>query len=119
MQIMIGEPIPLNLKLYDDSPIEKVTAHIFTNLGDKYKSVALFHLESGLYVNTDTPMPNVESVIVVYKVQDSEKYADASETFFSKPRPVDEPKFIYGVVESREKRSEYITGVINEITNHK
>jgi hypothetical protein len=119
MIVTVGDYIPLNLKLFDDSPSEKVTADIFTNKGDRYKSVSLFHVETGLYINTDTPMPNVESVIVVYKVLDTDKYADASDIFYSKPAPVDEPKFIYGVVESKENRSEYITGVVHEITNKK
>lgn len=119
MQIKIGDPIPLSLKLFDNSPDQKVTADIYSNKGDKLKSVGLFHLESGLYINTDTPMPNVESVIVVYSVRDSDKYADASDIFYSKPLEVDEPKFIHGTVERKENRSEFITGVVDEITNNK
>lgn len=118
MQVMVGDPIPLNLKLYDNSPIETISAHLFSNLGDKLAQVKLYHLESGLYVNTDTPMPDVKSLIVIYKVESSDKYEDSSEVFFSIPRPKDEPKFIHGFVESREKINDFISGVIYEIANN-
>ena len=118
MVIEVGQKMPLSLKLFDNSPIEKVTAHIFTNFGDKLEQVGLHHIESGLYINSDVPMPDVDSVIVVYQVADTEKYADATDTFYSKPKPVDE-KFIYGIVESRSKNTDFIIGVVNEITNKK
>lgn len=115
--VIVGEKIPLALNLHDNRPDLKVQAEIFSMFGDRLATVYLYHAQSGLYINTDLPMPNVPYIIVKYDVLDSEDYESVAERFDSSQREPDPEKFVSGQVDTVVKSKEFITGVVDEITN--
>lgn len=113
----MGEKIPLALKLYDNRPDMKVRADIFNMFGELLNSIRLHHTQSGLYINTDLPMPDLEYILVTYTVEDSEDYESICERFDGVKKQEND-KWIYGQVDEMVKSSEFITGVIvDETTN--
>jgi hypothetical protein len=116
--VKIGEKIPLALKLHDNRPGMTVRADIFSMYGDRLSSVYLYHAQSGLYINTDLPMPDVPYALVTYTVEDSEDYESVCERIDSRQRDSEPEKYISGQVTSESTSSEFITGVIDETTNN-
>ena len=116
--VIIGEKMPLALKLYDSRPDKTIRADVFSMFGDKLATVNLYHAQSGLYLNTDLPMPDVPYVLVTYTVEDSEDYESVCERFDSCERPTEPETFVSGQVESSSKNTEFISGVIDETKNY-
>jgi len=116
--VVVGEKIPLALKLYDNVVNMKVKADIFSMFGDRLATVFLYHVESGLYVNTDLPMPDHKYVMAAYTVEDSVDYESVCERFDSSERMPEEESFVAGQVESSSKSKEFITGVVDEVKSH-
>lgn len=116
-RITVGDPIPLALKLYDNSPDKKVKAKLYSRYGDLIGSTYLYHVEDGLYMSTEIKMPDVQSISVVYSVENSEDYSDTAEQFFSAPKVQEEENWVTGIVKSVENKSEYRTGIVYEVKN--
>lgn len=111
--IKVGDNIPLSLNLFDKAADKNVRVDIYSSNGEKLKQVYLYHIESGLYVNTDVPMPDVRYIIAFYEVENSEDYETVSERFYSSPLPLEPKKWITGIVdEVSESETEWITGVV-------
>jgi len=117
--VTIGEKMPLALKLHDNRVDLTVRADVFNMFGEKLSQVYLYHAQSGLYINTDLPMPDVDYAIVTYTVEDSDEYESVCERFDSRQRDTEPEKFINGTVEFHSKSSDFIQGVINEVTHNK
>lgn len=117
-EVTVGEKMPLALKLYDSRVNMTVRADVFSMFGDRLATVNLYHAESGLYLNTDLPMPDVKYVLVTYTVEDSEDYESVCERFDSSERMPEEESFVAGQVDSVSKSAEFITGVIDEVKSH-
>lgn len=116
--VIVGEKMPLALKLFDSNPNQKVRADVFSMFGDLLARVYLYHAQSGLYINTDLPMPDVPHVLVTYTVEESEDYESVCERIDSCQPDKLPDQFIAGQVESIVKSTEFITGVIHETTNN-
>lgn len=114
--IEVGSPIPLAIKLFDENPSAKVQATLYTLDGERLESVAMFHVEKGLYLNTMVPMPD-QKVVAVYEVTNSEEYAQSAELFLPKPKVQPEESFLQGIVIERSKDQTFIQGVIYEVAN--
>lgn len=112
--LVAGERIPLSLKLYDSAPDKKVRADIYNASGVKIQSVYLYHIENGVYMNTEIEAPNIKNIVIDYQVEDSEDYSGASERFFILPPKVEEEKIIIGQVQEKITTSDFIKGVIIE-----
>lgn len=115
--VVVGEQIPMALKLYNNAPDKKVKASVYSQFGEKLSSTFLYHVEDGLYMNTEIPMPNLPSIIVTYNVENSEDYVETAEQFFSAPKVQEEEKYLTGIVKSVENRTDVKTGIVYEIKN--
>ena len=113
--VVIGQSIPMALKLYDNAADKKVKATVYSQFGDSLFSAYLYHVQDGLYMNTEILMPDIQSIVVTYSVENSDQYVDTAEQFFSAPKVQDDEKYLTGLVKSVENRSEIKTGTVYEI----
>jgi hypothetical protein len=118
-RLISGQKMPLCLKLWDSAPDKKVRADVYNQNGECIKSVYLYHLEKGIYMNRDISAPDIEHCMVSYEVENSEDYSPVTERFFIDKAKVEEPKFILGVVKEKINTAEYIKGVIYETSSIK
>lgn len=111
--LVTGERIPLSLKLYDSATDKKVRADIYDASGVKLQSVYLYHIDNGVYMNTEVEAPNSKNILIDYQVEDSEDYSGVCERLYIQPK-VEEEKIIIGQVQEKITTSDFIKGVIIE-----
>lgn len=80
--------------------------------GDQLSSVYLHHIKSGLYINTDVPMPDLSYILVSYTVEDSEEFQSGLERFDSTPKSDEDDWIIGNVDEITSIDNDWITGVV-------
>jgi len=119
IKAIVGEKINLGLRLFDSSPDKKVRADLYSVHGEKVGSVYLYHVENGIYMNSDLSMPDHKSILVSYTVENSQDYSDIVDRIEGIPAKVEAAKFILGQVKQREFSTEFVKGVVSEITSNK
>lgn len=110
--VVVGSKVPLSLQLYDNKSGLKVTADILDMFGVKLTQMHLHSTESGLYINTDYPMPELPYILVSYAVDNSNEYESCFERFYSVAAEPEEETWIVGSVDNVSKDNEWITGVV-------
>jgi hypothetical protein len=96
-----------------------VRADIYNFYGDKLNSVYLYHVENGIYMNSEIKAPSLDGVAVVYEIENSDLYSPVTERFFIDKTEVEEPKYILGLVKEKILQSEYTKGAVIEIASFK
>lgn len=115
-EVLVGSKIPLSVQAHDENPSLKIEAILFSINGEQLDSTFLYHAKNGLYLNTELEMPN-KIVIATYSVKNSEEYMTGAEKF-SPLQPDKSPeKYISGFVTEKMTDTEFIVGVISEVTN--
>ena len=115
IKVQVGQPIPLNLQLYDGKSDVKVMSIIVDSNKNEVFRADLSHVSNGLYLNMDFPMPEfVDFVIAQYFTDKPEEYAVVTDTFKAVPKPVPEEKIIVGEVISMEKSDILFGEVVND-----
>lgn len=117
-EVLVGERVPLSVQAFDENPGLKIMARIHSMDGELLENTYLYHAMNGLYLNTEIIMPD-KIIIATYAVENSGDYMTGAEKF-SPIKPEKSPeKFIYGFVTEKITDTEFITGVISEITSFK
>lgn len=106
-QVKVGDIMPLSICLHDGKSGMNISADIFNKFGDLLQSVALSNTQGGLYVNTNEVMPDLDYVIINYRVNDSDDYEMACERFDAIKLPTKGVKYIVGQVVKKTQKKFY------------
>ncbi len=98
MRVVIGESIPLFLKVFDRDETLTVKAILRDQDGKHLETVDLVSSGGGAYRNTSVKMPDVEYVTADYITNMLEKYEEPQDLFKSIPKPELEEKILVGEV---------------------
>lgn len=115
-EVLVGSKIPLSVQAHDENPALKIEAILYSINGEQLDSTFLYHAKNGLYLNTDLEMPD-KIVIATYSVKNSEDYMTGAEKFFPQQPEKSPEKYISGFVTEKMTDTEFIAGVVSEVTN--
>jgi len=116
IKIMVGDAIPLILKVRDGNEKLNVKAIVSNNYGEILNTVELQNVGRGLYQNFDMAMPDCKVVIAEYFTNDPEKYEEGMDVFKSIPKPMPEDIYLLGEVVSVQSLGED-DAILGEVTN--
>lgn len=117
----LGDPIRLNLQLYDGATNKYVRAYLTDQAGNALAGspVNLTHISNGLYKDSSINMPNALEVVAQYKVFDnagysvaSAQHADAIDTFLLEIVESNSGVVVQGIV----SQSPTIQGIVTQNT---
>jgi hypothetical protein len=116
IKIMVGDIIPLVLKVRDGNEKLNVKAIVSNNYGEILKTVELINSGRGLYQNFDVQMPDCKYLIAEYFTNDPEKYEEGMDIFKAIPKPIPEENYLLGEVVSVQSLTED-DSIIGEVVN--
>lgn len=100
MKVVVGEPIPLNLQLYDGRDDMQPEVVLYSSEGERLGRRVLIHFGNGLYLDKSFLMPDTEEVVAQYEVKKDRRPVDdyeiVTETFYAVQPEKPAPKFAIG-----------------------
>lgn len=85
--LAVGAQLPISVKLSDESTTRTITAQVLSSAGAVlFDNITLTHLANGFYMNSGYSMPDVEQVVILYRVlQGATLLISAQETLYRQP----------------------------------
>lgn len=106
-----GDSVPLMLQLFDGSETQKVKAAVIDPSGAVIFEGPLVHVFGGMYQTLVFQMPEVDFIVGLYQVEDSDEYTRSSDTFY---RSTQAEITRAALDENDNKYDNYIHGVVTD-----
>lgn len=85
--LAVGAQLPISVKLSDENTGRTITAQVLSSVGAVLiDNISLPHIANGFYLNSSHLMPDVEQVVILYRVyQGATLLVSAQETLYRQP----------------------------------
>jgi hypothetical protein len=115
IEVVVGQPIPLTLQVYDGNSSLKVVANLYNEKGDRLFTQNLSSNTDGLYTDFSHEMPDTNFVVAQYITDKTDEYEIAQDIFKSIPRPIAKESYIIGEVFDKDTWDDSIIGEVQSV----